>query len=58
MAAEIRDREKVAQIDTLKDNSDFNFPKIYLLQHLAKHISSYGYLGQYSTEIYERAHKK
>ena len=58
MAAEIRDQAKAAEIDTLKENSDFNFPKIHFLEHLAEHISSYGYLGQYSTEISERAHKK
>ena len=58
MAAQIRDQAKAAEIDTLKENSDFNLPNIHFLEHLAKHISSYGYLGQYSTEISEWAHMK
>ena len=58
MAAEIRDQAKAAEIDTLKENSDFNFPKIHFVEHLAEHISGYGYLGQYSIKISEQAHKK
>ena len=56
MAVEIRDQAKVAEIDALRDKSDFNFPKIHFQKHLVEHISGYGYLGQYSTEISERAH--
>ena len=41
----------------MRDKSDFNFPKIHFLEYLPKHISSYGYLGQYPTKISERAHK-
>ena len=58
MAAGIREQAKAAEIDTLRDNSDFNFPKIHFLEHMPEHISGYGYLGQYSTEISERAHKR
>ena len=54
---EIRDQPKAAEIDMLKEQSDFNFPKIYFLEHLAEHITSNCYLGQCSTEISERAHK-
>ena len=42
----------------LKEQLDFNFPKIHFLEHLAEHISGYGYLGQYSTEISDQAHRK
>ena len=56
--AGIQDQAKAAEIDTLRDNSDFNFPKIHFLEHMLEHISGYGYLGQYSTEISERAHKR
>ena len=41
-----------------REQSDFDFPKIHFLEYLAEHISGYGYLGQYSTEISERTHKK
>ena len=58
MTVEIRDQAKAAEIDILKENSDFNFSKIYFLKHLLEYISGYGYLGQYTTEISERAHKK
>ena len=57
MAAGIRDQAKVAEIDALRDNSNFYLPKVYFLEHLPEHISSCGYLGQYLTEISERAHK-
>jgi len=57
-AIQIRDQAKAAEIDTLRENADFNFPKIHFLEHLPEHISGYGHLGQYSTEISERAHKK
>ena len=56
-AAGIRDQAKVAEIDALRENSNFNFPKIHFLEYLLEHISGYGYLGQYSTEISKRAHK-
>ena len=57
-ATQIREQAKAAEIDMLKEQSDFNFPKIHFLEHLAEHISGYGYVGQYSTEISEPAHKK
>jgi hypothetical protein len=57
-AAEIRGEAKAAEIDALRENSDFNFPKMHFVEHLPEHISGYGHLGQYSTEISERAHKK
>ena len=57
-AIQIRDQAKAAEIDALREISDFNFPKIHFLVHLPEHISGYGNLGQYSTEISERAHKK
>ena len=57
-AAQIREQAKAAEIDALKEKSNFNFPKMHYLEHLPEHISSYGYLGQYSTEVSERAHKK
>ena len=31
---------------------------MHFLEHLPDHISGYGHLGQYSTEISERVHKK
>ena len=58
MAAGIREQAKPAKIDLLRDNTDFNFPKIHFLEHMPKHISGYGYLGQYLTEISEPTHKR
>ena len=58
MAVEMRDQVKAAEIDILKENSDFNFSKIYFLEHLLEHVSGYGYLGQYKTEISKWAHMK
>ena len=47
MAVQIRNEAKPAKIEMLKENLDFKFPKIYFLEHLAEHISSYSYLGHY-----------
>ena len=55
---QIWDQAKAAEINMLKEQLDFNFPKIHFLEHLAEHISGYGYLGQYSTEISDQAHRK
>jgi len=41
----------------LKEESDFNFPKIHLLSHYADQISWYGSLLQYSTESCEVSSK-
>ena len=57
-AMQIRDRAKATEMGMLKIRSDLNFPQIHVLKHLAEYISSYGYLGQYSTEISKRAHNK
>ena len=54
----IRDQAKEAERDALRENSDFNFPKMHFLEHLPDHINGHGHLSQYSTEISERAHKK
>ena len=57
-ATQIQDQAKEAEIEALRENSDSNFPKMHFLEHLPEHISGYGHLGQYSTKISERAHKK
>ena len=42
----------------MRENSDFNYPKMHFLEHPLDDISGYGHLGQYSTHISERALKK
>jgi hypothetical protein len=42
----------------IEDGSDFNFPKIHLMQHFREQIQRYGSLKQWSTEIGESSHRK
>ena len=43
--------------ELLTENAHFNFPKMHLISYFAAHISKYGSLPQYSTEICEASHK-
>jgi len=46
------------EIDISKElDTDFNFPKIHVMSHWAKHVRRYGSLQQYSAERHEQAHK-
>ena len=51
VVVQIWDEPKAAEIEMLKENSDFNFPKIHFLEHLSEHITGYGYFRQYSTYL-------
>ena len=42
----------------IEEGSDFNFPKIHLMQHFREQIQQFGSLKQWSTEIGETSHKK
>lgn len=42
----------------IEDGSDFNFPKIHLMQHFREQIQRFGCLKQWSTEIGESSHKR
>lgn len=42
----------------IEDGSDFNFPKIHLMQHFCQQIQRFGCLKQWSTEIGESSHKR
>lgn len=57
MVVGIRDKAGGAEIHMLRDNLDFNFPKMHILEYMLKHITSYGHLSQYSTSISERFNK-
>lgn len=54
-----QDQEERAEVwaELLKDNADYNIPKIHLISHYAEQISKFGSLPQYSTEICEASHK-
>ena len=42
----------------IEDGSDFNFPKIHLMQHFREQIQRFGCLKQWSTEIGESSHRR
>lgn len=42
----------------IEEGSDFNFPKIHLMQHFCNQIQRFGSLKQWSTEIGESSHKR
>jgi hypothetical protein len=42
----------------IEEGSDFNFPKIHLMQHFRGQIQRFGALKQWSTEIGESSHKR
>ena len=42
----------------IEEGSDFNFPKIHLIQHFRDQIQRFGSLKQWSTEIGESSHKR
>ena len=42
----------------IEEGSDFNFPKIHLMQHFRGQIQRFGSLKQWSTEIGESSHKR
>ena len=42
----------------IEEGSDFNFPKIHLMQHFQEQVQQFGSLKQWSTEIGEASHKK
>ena len=42
----------------IEDGSDFNFPKIHLIQHFREQIQRFGCLKQWSTEIGESFHRR
>jgi hypothetical protein len=42
----------------IEDGTDFNFPKIHLMQHFRDQIQRYGSLKQWSTEIGESSHRR
>ena len=42
----------------IEEGSDFNFPKIHLMQHFRDQIQRFGSLKQWSTEIGESSHKQ
>ena len=42
----------------VEEGSDFNFPKIHLMQHFREQVQRYGSLKQWSTEIGESSHKR
>ncbi|KAI5836673.1 hypothetical protein DFP73DRAFT_532551 [Morchella snyderi] len=41
----------------LREESDFNFPKLHLMSHFTEHIRQYGNISDNSTESCETAHK-
>jgi len=42
----------------IEEGSDFNFPKIHLMQHFREQVQRFGSLKQWSTEIGESSHKR
>ena len=57
----IRDTWKVTieteMAEYIEEGTDFNFPKIHLMQHFGEQIQRFGSLKQWSTEIGESSHK-
>ncbi|KAI5845806.1 hypothetical protein DFP73DRAFT_526338 [Morchella snyderi] len=43
--------------DILREESDFNFPKLHLMSIFTEHIRQYGNIPDYSTESCETAHR-
>jgi hypothetical protein len=56
-AAEDKEERAYLVNQVLVEDSHFNFPKLHLIMHWADHISRYGSLPQFSTEICETSHK-
>jgi len=52
-----RDEEDELGMDMIHGESHFNFIKMHLLSHFCDHISQFGNIRIYSTEIRELAHK-
>jgi len=44
-------------MDMINAESDFNFVKMHLLNHLCDHIRQFGNMPMYSMQIGELAHK-
>ena len=42
----------------IEEGSDFNFPKIHLMQHPREEVQQFGSLKQWSKEIGESSHKQ